>query len=377
MIRRRLYLPVLAGLLFSLGLKANQVSLEGSAGSIMRGQVQASFNSPWSMVFLSDTELLVTEKPGALILYDLQTRRKTPVGGLPALAVGGQGGLGDVILHPDFADNRLVYLSYAEPGAFRKRGAAVMRATLVIGEDGASLAQQEIIWRQQPKVTGQGHYGHRLAFDTDGYLFITSGERQKFDPAQDMSGNLGKMIRLHDDGRVPDDNPFAAENGVTREIWSSGHRNPLGLIITPDGRVWSHEMGPRGGDELNLVIKGKDYGYPAVSQGDHYNGTPIPRHETRPEFEAPVIFWNPSISPAGFTYYGHERFPRWQGSAFMGGLSSASITQIQFDGANASIREQFFHNRRVREVETGPDGSLWMLEDDADGRLIRLQPGNR
>ncbi len=216
----------------------------------------AQFNEPWAMTFLPDGRLLVTEKRGRVKLLEIGGRA-TNISGVPEVDYGGQGGLGDIVLHPDFAENDTVYLSYAEAGRGGKRGAAVARATLTLDANGAgALSDVEVIWRQVPKVDGEGHYGHRIAFGPDGYLWISSGDRQKFDPAQDMQSNLGKIVRLNDDGSVPDDNPFAGRGDVTAQIWSLGHRNPLGLAFDSQGRLWNHEMGPRGGDELNLVERG-------------------------------------------------------------------------------------------------------------------------
>ena len=333
----------------------------------------AKFDEPWAMTFLPDGRLLVTEKRGELELFDPTTRRSTTIAGVPEVDYGGEGGFGDVVLHPDFEQNRLVYLSYAEAGDGNTRGAAVARARLVLDTaGGGSLQDLAVVWRQVPKVTGRGHYGHRLAFGPDGYLFISSGERQKFDPAQDMNANLGKIVRLNDDGSVPADNPFTSDGGVSAQIWTLGHRNPLGLAFDASGRLWNHEMGPRGGDELNLVLKGENYGYPVVSNGDHYDGRPIPDHDTRPEFAAPVITWTPVISPAGFVIYSGSEFPDWQGDGFIGGLSSKSLVRVEFDGTRAREAERYAMRQRIREVEQGPDGALWLLEDGSGGRLLRL-----
>src|SRR5690606_37409377 len=232
----------------------------------------AQFDEPWAMTFLPDGRLLVTEKAGTLRLFDPVQGSRHVVAGVPDVVYGGQGGLGDVVLHPGFADNRLVYISYAEAGA-GGAGAAVARARLELDAGGGRLEGLEVIWRQVPKLGGSGHFGHRIVFDREGMLWISSSERQAFDPAQDMGSNLGKIVRLHDDGRVPDDNPFAAQGGVAAQVWSLGHRNILGMAFDADGRLWAHEMGPRGGDELNLVERGANYGYPVVSEGDHYDGT--------------------------------------------------------------------------------------------------------
>jgi len=336
----------------------------------------ARFNEPWAMTFLPDGRLLVTEKKGALKLYTIGGQAGD-VTGVPAVAYGGQGGFGDVILHPDFASNGLVYLSYAEPGEGGTRGAAVARAKLTLTQTGGALSDLQVIWRQVPKVDGQGHYGHRMVFGPDGKLWIGSSERQKFDPAQDMSSNLGKIVRLNEDGSVPADNPFASQGGVTAQIWSLGHRNILGLAFDAQGRLWNQEMGPRGGDELNLVERGANYGYPIVSNGDHYSGRPIPDHATRPEFKAPAVTWNPVISPAGLLIYSGDVFPQWKGSAFIGGLSSKSLVRVAFDGTNAREAERFEMGERIREVEQGPDGAIWLLEDERNGsggRLLKLTP---
>jgi len=325
------------------------------------------FASPWAMEFLPDGRLLVTEQRGALKLYT-EGGAISEIGGVPEVSYGGQGGLGDVVLHPDFADNGLIYMSYAEAGDGGTRGAAVARAKLKLDGSGGELTDREVIWRQQPKVDGGGHYGHRIAFGPDGYLYLSSGERQKFDPAQDMNANLGKIVRLNDDGSVPADKPFADRGDLTAEIWTLGHRNPLGLAFDSRGRLWNVEMGPMGGDELNLVERGANYGYPIVSNGDHYDGTPIPDHPTRPEFNAPAVFWNPVISPSSLLFYSGSEFPEWQGDAFIGGLSSQSIVRIEFDGDSAREAERFAMGMRIRAIEQGPDGAIWMLEDGREGR---------
>lgn len=333
------------------------------------------FDQPWAMTFLPDGRLLVTQKKGTLKLHSIGGSTGD-IRGVPKVAYGGQGGLGDVVLHPGFNDNHLVYLSYAEAGPDGKRGAAVARATLTLDEKGGgALSNTQVIWRQVPKVDGEGHYGHRIAFGPDGHLWITSGERQKFDPAQDMQSNLGKIVRLNDDGSVPRDNPFADRGGVTAQIWSLGHRNPLGLAFDAQGRLWNQEMGPRGGDEVNLVERGANYGYPIVSNGNHYDGRDIPDHATRPEFKAPAVSWNPVISPAGFIIYTGSEFPQWRGNGFIGGLSSKSLVRIEFDGTAAREAQRFAMGERIREVEQGPDGAIWLLEDGRNGRLLKLTRG--
>jgi len=340
----------------------------------------AHFNEPWAMVFLPDGNLLVSEKSGRLLLYDHTVRRIIrPITGVPEVAYGGQGGLGDIVLHPGFEDNQRVYLSYAEAGEGGTAGAAVARARLLRDRSGGGhLDGLEVIWRQVPKVTGRGHYGHRIAFDKAGYLWISSGERQKFDPAQDIHSNLGKIVRLYDDGLTPEDNPFAAQGVVAAQIWSLGHRNPLGLAFDGKDQPWIVEMGPKGGDELNLVQRGGNYGYPLVSNGDHYDGRPIPNHDTRPEFVPPKVSWTPVISPSRLTFYTGNAYPHLQTGmqhVFISGLSSQSLVHVEISGDDTA-REVARHpaGRRIRSVVQGPDGLLWLLEDGRQGRLLQLTP---
>jgi aldose sugar dehydrogenase len=341
-------------------------------GEVFQITTVANFDRPWAMTFLPDGRLLVTEKPGSLKLVELEGGEVTEVTGVPSVAYGGQGGFGDVVLHPEFAESSRVYISFAEAGE-GGRGAAVARATFRESDGAASLDDVEVIWRQSPKVSGEGHYAHRMAFG-DGMLFITSGDRQKLDPAQDLQQTLGKIVRLHDDGRVPSDNPFASEGGVAAEVWTLGHRNPLGIAFDTGGRLWAHEMGPRGGDELNLVERGNNYGWPEVSEGIHYDMRDIPDHDTRPEFTPPVASWTPVISPSGFIFYGGDLFVRYRGNGFFGGLSSEALIRVQFDGTKAREVERFPMGTRIREVEEGPDGALYLLEDGGNGRLMRLAP---
>jgi glucose/arabinose dehydrogenase len=349
--------------------------VQAAAGRPFQVQEIARFEEPWAMTFLPGTsQALITEKKGKIKLLWSDSGRVSDVpGGPPAPDYGGQGGLGDVVLHPDFADNKLVYLSWIEPGPGGRRGAVVGRARLVL-EPSPRLEGLQIVWRQDPQMTGRGHYGHRIAFSPGGHLFISSGERQEFTPAQDMDGNLGKIVRLNDDGSVPADNPFADRGGVTAQIWSWGHRNPLGIAFAPDGRLWEVEMGPKGGDELNVIERGRNYGYPIVSNGDHYDGAPIPDHDTRPEFEAPKVWWTPVISPGDMIVYSGRLFPRWRGDALIAALSGQALVRVDLDGGRAREAERWDMGERIREVEQGPDGSVYLLEDGPGGRLLKLTP---
>jgi len=351
-------------------------------------QAITSFDEPWAVAFMPDGRMLVTEKKGSLIIVNRNGQKTRSVRGMPDVDYGGQGGLGDVAVHPDFADNGLIYLSYAEAGRGGTRGAAVMRAVFNDTGGGGYLSDAEVIWRQYPKVVGYGHYGHRLLFDDDGYLWISSGDRQKFTPAQDMQANIGKILRLNDDGSIPDDNPFVNyidqdafvdDEGVYGQIWSLGHRNPLGIAFDLDGQLWNIEMGPAGGDELNRVVRGGNYGYPIVSNGDHYDGREIPDHDTRPEFNPPAAWWTPVISPGKLTVYRGELFSDWRGDLLVAGLSSRAIIHIELDGNEAREAQRYPMGARIRSVVEGPDGALWVLEDERDdsrGRLLKLTPAS-
>ena len=353
----------------------------------------ATFNEPWAMAALPQKnneplKLLVTQKTGELLIVNTATGAKTAIKGVPKVAYGGQGGLGDIILAPDFATSKNIYLSYVEAGKganSNKFGAKVIKAKLSgLESNTPSLQTITPIWQQTPKVDGQGHYSHRLLFSPDGkYLYISSGERQQKTPAQDMSVNLGKIVRLNPDGSIPADNPFANttnnknSNAIANQLWSSGHRNVLGMTFDHKGQLWAHEMGPRGGDELNLIQKGKNYGWPLVSNGRNYSGVDIPDHDTRPEFEAPKITWTPVISPSSISMYTagrHNDFPAWQGNALISGLSSKALIVVDFDDNNkASERYRYDMGQRIRSV-LNVNGEVWVLEDGSDGRLLQLLP---
>ena len=322
---------------------------------------------------MPNEKILLTEIRGSLKVLDNKGVFLGEIKGVPEVAFGGQGGLGDIALHPAFKQNQLVYLSYAEAGPGNTSGAAVAKAKLHTDQKGFQLTGLEVIWRQYPKVTGKGHFGHRLVFGPQGYLWISSGERQKFDPSQDMESNLGKMVRLNADGSQPTDNPFSG-GPVQSQIWSLGHRNPLGVAFDDLDNLWVVEMGPKGGDELNLVNRKANFGYPIVSNGDHYSGADIPDHDTRPEFDAPKITWTPVISPSSMLFYTGEEFPDWRGSLLIGGLSSRALIRVTLSNGEAREAERFDMNKRIRDVEQGPDGAIWLLEDGrrGSGQLMKL-----
>ncbi len=332
----------------------------------------AHFNEPWAVTSLPDQRLLVTERQGKLKIFNPKNKQMLDVQGVPAVNYGGQGGLGDVILHPDFAKNHWVYLSYATKGQGGS-GAVISRAKLDLSHPNQpKLTDIKQIWQQVPKVSGQGHYGHRMLFGTDGKLWVSSGERQKFDPAQNMKSNLGKILRLNEDGTAAVGNPFYKQGGVTAEIWSLGHRNPLGMAFDRQGQLWVVEMGPKGGDELNIITKGENYGYPIVSNGDHYSGQPIPDHHTRPEFKAPEIDWTPVISPSSMIIYRGQQFPAWQNKALIGGLSSEAIIVVDLEHKPVKEVQRLDMKKRIRGLHEAKDGSIWVIEDGSNARLLKL-----
>lgn len=349
-------------------------TITGSAGSTLRARAVTDFNEPWAMAFLPGGDMLVTEKSGTLLLVSRDGRTKKEVDGVPEVAYGGQGGLGDVILHPQFISNDLIYISYAEADGQGKKGAAVALARFNRDAARPALTDLQVIWRQEPKVAGSGHYSHRLAFGPGNALFITSGDRQKQAPAQEWANNLGKVIRINDDGSVPPDNPFQDKGELARSFWSIGHRNLLGIAFDKQGRLWTHEMGPRHGDEFNLIVPGDNYGWPVVSWGDQYSGIPIPDHDTRPEFNAPESYWVPTIAPSGLIIYDGNLFPDWRGNAFIGGLASKALLRLAITEDTVEEAERFAMGKRIREVEQGPDGAIWVLEDKKGGRLLMLTP---
>ncbi len=364
---------------------ANASQQENALKPNFTTQAIATFNEPWAMTALPITakesqKLLITQKTGELFIVDTATGNTIPVANIPKVAYGGQGGLGDIILAPDFATTNNVYLSYVEADKSGNTfGAKVIKAKLA-GLDTLKPSLQSIkpIWQQTPKVEGQGHYSHRLLFSPDGrYLYISSGERQKKEPAQDMTMNLGKIIRLNPDGSIPANNPYANKNDISSQFWSTGHRNILGMAFDDKGQLWEHEMGPRGGDEFNLIERGNNYGWPIVSNGRNYSGIDIPDHETHPEFTAPKVSWTPVISPSSISIYqsgSYNDFPAWQNNALISGLSSQALIVVAIDANNqAAERYRYDMGERIRSVLT-VEGQVFLLEDSGGSKLLKLLP---
>ena len=358
----------------------NQKEITHQNGSVQtdltqqRYQVKniTQFDEPWAMAALPDGQLLVTERKGKLKLFNPSTQQHIEVQGLPKVAYGGQGGLGDIALHPQFTKNHDVYITYAESG-HGGYGAVVVRGKLDLADaQRPQLKNLKKVWTQVPKVQGQGHYAHRILFDTHGKLWISSGERQRFDPAQEMTSNLGKLLRLNEDGSPALDNPFMGQGEIAKQVWSLGHRNPLGIAFDHKAQLWVVEMGPKGGDELNKVVKGENYGYPIVSNGDHYDGTSIPDHATRPEFKAPEISWTPVISPSSLIFYHGQQFPAWKNKALIGGLSSEAIIVVDTDARPVQEVQRLAMKQRIRGLLEAQDGSIWVLEDGKNANLLKL-----
>lgn len=332
-----------------------------------------TFDEPWAMTFLPSGEALVTERGGALTLVEVTSGEKRRVEGTPTVLHEGQGGLGDIVLGPTYTTDGTVYLSWVEAAGEGRAGALVGRARLRT-EGTPRLEDLRPIWRQEP-TTGRGHYSHRLAVSPDDdHLFVSSGDRQKMDPAQDTANDLGSILRLDLDGSPADGNPFGDRGGQAAEIWSYGHRNVLGLAFDADGRLWASEMGPKGGDELNLVERGGNYGWPRASNGSHYDGKDIPDHTAGDSFVAPKVWWTPSVSPGSLLLYTGTAFPEWTGDAFLGALSGQALIRVDLDGTSAAKADQWDMGERIREVEQGLDGTLWLLTDGPRGRLLHLTP---
>jgi glucose/arabinose dehydrogenase len=352
---------------------AQERTIDSSIGPLRVETVAEGLEHPWGLEFLPDGRMLVTERPGRLRLVTADGLAGAPVAGVPAVFAEGQGGLLDVALDPAFAKNQRVYISYAEPGG-GGASTAVARGRLV----NDALRDVQVIFRQQPKLGGGSHFGSRLVFAPDGNLFITTGERFKFDPAQDLSNTLGKILRVRPDGSTPDDNPFTLRPGVPPAIWSYGHRNVQAAAMHPHtGKLWAIEHGPRGGDELNIVEAGRNYGWPLVSWGRHYNLRGIPDPDTRPDLAQSIYQWTPVIAPSGMMFYTAGLFPDWQGDILVGGLVAKAIVRLTQDGKSAEEVERIELNARIRDVVQGPDGAIYALTDEDNGAILRIAPAAR
>lgn len=337
-------------------------------------EVATGLDMPWGMAFLPDGRMLVTERPGDLVIVSSDGTVSDPVAGTPTVFAEGQGGLMDVALDPDFADNQLVYLSFAEPGEDGTAGTALGRGRLVDNR----IEDWEVIFRQEPKVEGPNHFGNRIAFDGEGHLFLALGERFKFQPAQDPSNTLGAIVRLNRDGTIPDDNPFVGDANVDDAIWSYGHRNIEAAAVHPEtGGLWVAEMGPLGGDELNRIEAGANYGWPVVSWGLNYNGVDIPDPTEFPDFADAVHVWSPVRSPSGMIVYTGDLFPGWQGDILFGALSAGGVQRVDLENGEVAGTEFLPLNTRIREVEQGPDGAIYLLtnvKDGEPGAVWRMEP---
>uniref|UniRef100_UPI00311AAD7B PQQ-dependent sugar dehydrogenase n=1 Tax=Altererythrobacter segetis TaxID=1104773 RepID=UPI00311AAD7B len=336
-----------------------------------------TFDEAWAISIEPGTgNIFITEKGGTMKFVQPANGRLGTVTGMPQVAYGGQGGLADFIFAPDYAKSHTIYLSWAEAGEGGNKGGAVGRGTLVCEEhDSCRIDGLKVIWRQQPKVPGVLQYALRMTFSPDGkYLFVSSGDRVAIDYVQKTDNNLGKIVRLLPDGRPAPGNPFAGKGGPTDEIWTIGHRNPLGLQFDPHGQLWDLEHGPAGGDEINRLVAGDNYGWPVVSGGDNYNGTPIPRHSTHPEFHAPAINWTPVIAPGGFIFYSGKLWPEWKGQAIVAGMKTECLARVSLTGDHGTEVARYDMGHRIRGLAEAADGSLYVIEDGKGGRLLHLTP---
>ncbi|MDJ0951234.1 MAG: PQQ-dependent sugar dehydrogenase [Alphaproteobacteria bacterium] len=334
--------------------------------------VAKGLDQPWGLAWLPDGRMIVTEKEGRMRTVTPKGILSPPIKGLPEVDDGGQGGLLDVIVDPDFASNRTIYFSFSEPGRGGK-GTAVARAELA----GDRLENLTILFRQEPKSRGSRHFGSRLVIAPDGTLFITTGDRGERDRNQNFAINRGQVIRIHRDGRIPEDNPFVGKTGFRPEVWSYGHRNPQGAALHPEtGKLWIHEHGAAGGDEVNVPRAGRNYGWPVISYGRHYFGGKIGEGTHKEGMEQPIFYWDPSIAPSGMAFYTGDKFPKWQGSLLVGALKFQLVARLDLDGEKVVREERFLEDfgERIRDVRQGPDGYVYLLIDSSDGRILRLEP---
>jgi glucose/arabinose dehydrogenase len=351
---------------------AADVFHSSSGTSFRTTTITDGLDHPWSMAFLPDGRILVTERPGRLRIINDGKLEPEPVSGLPPIAAHGQGGLLDVVLHPDFEENGFVYLSYAA-GKHGRIGTEVGRGRL----SGNRITDWQTLFRLDPKSLGGRHFGSRLVFDRNNHLFITLGDRGDRDRAQDLRDHAGSIIRLNDDGTIPDDNPFIDTPGARPEIYSYGHRNGQGAALHPSGTLWMHEHGPQGGDEINIIASGRNYGWPVITYGKEYvTGSDIGEGTHRPDMQQPIHYWVPSIAPSGMAFYDGDKFPAWRGNLFVGALKFRLLARLTLDGNKVIDEERLLEDvlGRIRDVRTGPDGYIYLLTDDDNGKLARLEP---
>ncbi len=370
----RLRWSLVLSLLFtvSCGGPATAQDFSTRHGRVRVVTVAEGLNHPWGLAFLPDGRMLVTERPGRLRIVERDGRLSPPLAGVPDVAAGGQGGLLDVALAPDFERSRTIYLSYAEPEG-RVAGTAVARARL--GDRG--LGNLQVIFRQEPKVSGGAHFGSRLVFTPDGFLFITTGDRNRKADSQDLSRHLGKVIRVRPDGTVPPDNPFVRRGSAQPEIWSYGHRNLQGAALHPEtGQLWTVEHGAAGGDEVNAPKAGRNYGWPVISYGRDYSGAKIGIGTSNAGMEQPIHYWDPSIAPSGLTFYTGDKFPAWKGNLLVGSLKFGLLVRLELSGERVTYEERMLQGLgdRIRDVRQGPDGYVYLLTDESNGRILRVEP---
>ncbi len=340
--------------------------------------VASGLKNPWSLQFLPDGRMLVTERVGTMRVVAKDGKLSDPIQGLPHVVQGGQAGLLDVLLAPDFATTGTVYFSYSEPRGVFRNGTSVVRAKLTLSDTGGAITDGTVIFRQEPAISGRHHYGSRLAWAKDGTLFVTTGERaSERDSAQDLGTHLGKVIRINADGSVPKDNPFVGREDARPEIWSYGHRNLQGAAVNPaTGQLWTTEHGAQGGDELNTPMAGKNYGWPIITWGIDYDGSKIGEGTTKDGLEQPIYYWKPSIATSGLTFYTGDLFKGWKGNILAGGLAGSVVERLVLEGGEVVAVEALLNDRgeRIRDVRQGPDGAVYVLTDDSDGKLLRLIP---
>ncbi|MDX1751737.1 MAG: PQQ-dependent sugar dehydrogenase [Salinimicrobium sediminis] len=367
----KLWTSLLTLLLISWSVLAQKPTVRTDAGDIAVHKIADGLDHPWGIEFLPDNRLLVTERAGTLRILEADQTISDPVPGTPEVFNVGQGGLLDVALHPDFDQNKYVYFTYSDPGPDSTATTALGRGTF----ENDQINNFEVLFKMEPYVKGPNHFGGRINFTENNEILLTLAERFKFDPAQDLSSHLGTVVRLKDDGTASEKNPKFEDKNARKEIWSYGHRNIESAAIHPQtGELWVAEMGPMGGDELQVAKAGKNYGWPVVSWGDNYDGSEIPKPSTRPEFEDAVVKWTPTISPSGMIFYEGDLFPEWKNSMFIGGLTSSGLVRVKVNGEQAEEVERIPLAKRIRDVEQHPDGSIWVITDEDNGMILQLKP---